>query len=342
VSRTADGEISIVLNVCAHRGMELCWADRGNASSFKCPYHGWVFDGSGQLLGAPFEREMYGDWDKSQFGLRTVRTALRHGLVFGTFDDEAPSFTDWLGDIGWYFDEMYGRGGDWEMAVAPERLVLSCNWKYFTDNFSGDTYHVATLHNAMVELGMMDGDSLRFATDLVKATEPARGHLVLCTGTWDADSTRRYDFERVVEFSSLFFPATFGSSERSVPTPDGGEFPACMISPATPKGPGTFEWSRLYLVPKGTPAAWKKLGNFLVGGEIATQADDWAAWQSMQRAATREIGRTATAKYNGMPEHPNKPEGWPGPGHVYAGLTRDESQWQFWLHWFAMMTADEG
>src|SRR5271155_5494812 len=32
VTRTRDGDISGLLNVCAHRGMEVCWADEGNQS----------------------------------------------------------------------------------------------------------------------------------------------------------------------------------------------------------------------------------------------------------------------------------------------------------------------
>src|SRR5271155_1782112 len=61
VSRQQDGSIAILLNVCAHRGMQVCRAARGNASTFSCPYHAWVFGQDGHFVGAPFEREMYGD-----------------------------------------------------------------------------------------------------------------------------------------------------------------------------------------------------------------------------------------------------------------------------------------
>src|SRR5882757_6059939 len=40
VTRTPKGDVSVLLNVCAHRGFELCWADEGNSATFKCPYHG--------------------------------------------------------------------------------------------------------------------------------------------------------------------------------------------------------------------------------------------------------------------------------------------------------------
>src|SRR5271156_3204297 len=85
VTRGRDGEVSVLLNACSHRGMEICWADQGNQASFKCPYHGWVFDHAGNLLGAPFEKEMYGDWDKGQYGLAKAQVAIRHGVIFGSF-----------------------------------------------------------------------------------------------------------------------------------------------------------------------------------------------------------------------------------------------------------------
>src|SRR5271156_273432 len=38
VTRDAAGKVNVLLNVCSHRGMEICWADEGNAPTFKCPY----------------------------------------------------------------------------------------------------------------------------------------------------------------------------------------------------------------------------------------------------------------------------------------------------------------
>ena len=101
VTRAKDGEVHILLNACSHRGMEICRADRGNSVTFKCPYHGWTFRGDGGLLGAPFEREMYGDWDKSGHGLHSAKVEIRHGVIFGTFDQSPPSLNEWMGEFGW-------------------------------------------------------------------------------------------------------------------------------------------------------------------------------------------------------------------------------------------------
>src|SRR5882757_10967550 len=153
VTRTAKGDVSVLLNVCAHRGFEVCWADEGNATSFKCPYHGWAFDGSGNLLGAPLEKEMYGEWDKTQYGLRRARVEVRAGFVFATFDTSSRSLDEWLGTAGWYIDQ--GGHEDRIPLGPPMRFHVQGNWKTFMDQGAGDNYHVLSLHRALREIGIL-------------------------------------------------------------------------------------------------------------------------------------------------------------------------------------------
>ncbi|MGH2372262.1 MAG: Rieske 2Fe-2S domain-containing protein, partial [bacterium] len=60
VARGEDGRIRVLLNVCRHRGMRICRADLGNASHFRCPYHGFTYKNTGELIGIPFQAEIYG------------------------------------------------------------------------------------------------------------------------------------------------------------------------------------------------------------------------------------------------------------------------------------------
>jgi nitrite reductase/ring-hydroxylating ferredoxin subunit len=46
VGRGEDGEVRALLNMCLHRGMQVCRAEMGNASHFRCPYRGWSVDPS--------------------------------------------------------------------------------------------------------------------------------------------------------------------------------------------------------------------------------------------------------------------------------------------------------
>ena len=60
VARGKDGVVRVLLNRCTHRANRLCNADKGNANSFRCPYHGWTFNNTGALQGVPM-REGYGE-----------------------------------------------------------------------------------------------------------------------------------------------------------------------------------------------------------------------------------------------------------------------------------------
>src|SRR5699024_4966076 len=83
VSHGADGKIRVLLNVCTHRGMQLCRADSGNQRSFVCPYHGFNFKNTGELAGVPFERDVYGDTlNKEEMGLKEIRSDSYRGLIF--------------------------------------------------------------------------------------------------------------------------------------------------------------------------------------------------------------------------------------------------------------------
>lgn len=60
ITRDAEGEIRAFYNMCTHRGMKLCRADKGNKSLFTCPYHGFNFKNTGELVGVPLQKDIYG------------------------------------------------------------------------------------------------------------------------------------------------------------------------------------------------------------------------------------------------------------------------------------------
>ena len=47
--RDRNSEVRCFLNVCPHRGAQLCRLKEGNARSFGCIYHGWVFENTGRV-----------------------------------------------------------------------------------------------------------------------------------------------------------------------------------------------------------------------------------------------------------------------------------------------------
>ncbi|WP_434348766.1 aromatic ring-hydroxylating oxygenase subunit alpha [Myxococcus virescens] len=156
-----DGKIRAFLNSCRHRGNRVCRADRGNASTFVCPYHGWSYDLAGKLVGVPGAKELYhGDLDRSQWGLAPVaQVASYKGLIFGTFDPEAPPLEEYLGDMRWGLDLLLDQG---DLVAVPGtiRWSMACNWKLAADNGAGDTYHALWTHRSAVLAGHPEGDGV--------------------------------------------------------------------------------------------------------------------------------------------------------------------------------------
>ena len=53
VARDEAGVVRVMFNMCLHRGMQVCRAEAGSASTFRCPYHAWSYDLNGCLVGSP-------------------------------------------------------------------------------------------------------------------------------------------------------------------------------------------------------------------------------------------------------------------------------------------------
>ena len=51
LTRDENGALNALVNMCSHRGVEVADGS-GNAKEFSCPYHGWLYDLEGKLIGA--------------------------------------------------------------------------------------------------------------------------------------------------------------------------------------------------------------------------------------------------------------------------------------------------
>jgi len=147
VTRQRDGGLKAMLNVCRHRGMRVCRQDLGNTQRFTCSYHGWSYNGAGSLVDVPMEDHAYHDrLDKPGWSLIQVpRVETYHGLVFGCWDEEAPTLADYLADAGPLLDPMLTRYEDAEF-VGPMKWRLVGNWKLAAEQFASDWYHVNISH----------------------------------------------------------------------------------------------------------------------------------------------------------------------------------------------------
>jgi phenylpropionate dioxygenase-like ring-hydroxylating dioxygenase large terminal subunit len=149
VARQKDGSVAAFLNQCRHRGMRICRADCGNTKAFMCSYHGWTYDLAGNLVSVPREQDGYHRaLDKSAWGAtRVPRIENYKGLIFGTWNEHAPSFAEYLGDMKWYLDAAFDRTeGGTEVIGGMHKWVLKCNWKFSAEQFASDMYHADLSH----------------------------------------------------------------------------------------------------------------------------------------------------------------------------------------------------
>jgi phenylpropionate dioxygenase-like ring-hydroxylating dioxygenase large terminal subunit len=146
ITRQPGGGLSAFHNVCQHRGPALVTELHGcGARRFTCPYHGWVYDTTGKLLGVP-ERE-----DFSADHLRDVRAPVVAAeewagwIWINLLGAAAPSLINTIGpdivsDLGRFKmeDMVLHEVLEWDVPVSYKAIV---------DGFN-EVYHVAELHQS--------------------------------------------------------------------------------------------------------------------------------------------------------------------------------------------------
>ena len=153
IARNGDGKLHAFANVCAHRGVEVA-AGAGNTREFSCPYHGWLYDLEGKLVGAPYMKEAEG-FDPTTCRLRPLAIGTWRGCVFVSFNDAAPPLDSFIDR----FERDFGY-------LHPEKCRLStritwdfdCNWKLVAEN-AMDMYHVGVLHASSFGAGTSVDDA---------------------------------------------------------------------------------------------------------------------------------------------------------------------------------------
>ena len=147
--RRQDGSIGVFHNVCSHRGAQLV-SDACNVSRrLRCPYHAWVYDLEGRLIGTPHiggprTSEVQG-FDKSEHGLKPVRSEIFWDMVFVNMSGDAEPFETFI-------KPLKDRWADFDMSrirhpgpVGSLKLTVNCNWKLAVENYC-EAYHLPSIH----------------------------------------------------------------------------------------------------------------------------------------------------------------------------------------------------
>lgn len=147
IVRGTDDRIRALHNTCRHRGARVCEEQQGNRKSFVCPYHGWVYETSGKLKAAR-QMEVMPDFDRSEFGLRQARVAVRFGLIFVNFNQQASDFEAALAQV----DVQLGAYRLDQAKIAHRHTYkVDANWKLVVENYL-ECYHCANAHRSYARM----------------------------------------------------------------------------------------------------------------------------------------------------------------------------------------------
>ncbi len=127
-----------------------------------------------------------------------------------------------------------------------------------------------------------------------------------------------------------------------IPQADGTVVGSMTLHAYVPKGPDRLEFVNWIFAEKDAPPELRekmlKQTVQLFGTSGMVEQDDSDTWPHMTLAAKGAMGKKSTLKYQAVYEK-GAPAGWPGPGIVNEGFTKDDTQWHWWLHWRELMSA---
>jgi phenylpropionate dioxygenase-like ring-hydroxylating dioxygenase large terminal subunit len=139
IIRGNKGEVYAHYNTCRHRGSLICLEEKGNAPKLICPYHQWVYDKDGALLKS---RLMPDDFDRSAHGLHPVNVQVAEGLIFISFAQNPPDFSEVIKD---YAPFLAPYKISQAKVAFKKRYELNTNWKLVAENFR-ECYHCGPAH----------------------------------------------------------------------------------------------------------------------------------------------------------------------------------------------------
>ena len=363
--RDRQGALRAFLNSCRHRGTLVCRSDAGNAPQFVCPYHGWTYTNEGELVATAHRKDLYGGRvDFSKLGLSSVAKIDQYaGLIFATWDPEAPSLDEYLGAAKWYMDLYFRRTpGGVEVLGPPQRWKVKMNWKVGALNFGADGAHAAKVHAPISKLAIgIDPPVLMQVLTESPVITMGTGHngilvffppggpeyfgfepglVPLFERTLDgaqSEMVKRLLTGVQTDFPNLSWVQTSISFEPNQP-------PVLFLNVRVwqPRGPDETEIWSWYLVEKEAPAEWKEaslrnsIRTFSVGGTF--DQDDAEVWSSISMATRGEVARHDDVNFQMSLAARELPLlEFPGPGRAYMNTYSEVSEFDILLRWRDLM-----
>jgi len=363
--RDSHGRLCGLLNSCRHRGNRVCRADQGRAASFVCPYHGWTYNTEGKLVGVPGYEEVYHEeLDRERWGLVQVpQIDTYKGLIFGTFDPEAPPLQEYLGDIRWGLDILLDqRARGTEIVGGAFKWLINCNWKFAADNFIGDNYHGSVSHRSAQIIGHNTVQRALGEQRSAYADNERAGFSICTPYGHGLNAVRRLGGNGGSALHSgplaAYYRETAPEVEQRLGTLRGREisrinctvFPNLSLSSSSgmlhvwhPRGPLQTEVWLYTLVDRDAPPAVKDTLRLAAQRHFSPaglfEQDDGENWEQSTAAARGVVGRRYPLNYQMGLGHERVVDDGTAPARI-IGLVNEYNQRVFYARWLQMMAGE--
>ena len=272
--RSGPGVLRAMSNVCRHRAGPIAKGE-GKRPVLQCRYHGWTYALDGRLLRMP-EMEGIECFAREEIALPQFRAEEWNELVFVCLDPDAPSLSDFLGELLTDMPRHDYRGF---RLAARKDWELDCNWKVYVDNYL-EGYHIPIVHPGLFR--ELDYPNYR--------TETKRNYSIQFAPTKDAERIRVAEGEDQVRYFWIFpnlmlnvYPDNFSTN---------------LILPLGPNRTLTiFEW---YF---RDPESAKKELDETIAFSDEIQLEDIEICEAVQRglrSSTYDTGRYSPVRENGV------------------------------------------
>ena len=156
IFRDKSGRMGLIADKCAHRNASLVYG-RVEERGIACAYHGWLYDGEGNILETPPERN-----DAIMRSVKTTAYPVQEylGMVWAYMGPlPAPPMI--------HYDTLFRKDGTRRWLIHPR---LDANWFQAMEN-SMDPAHLQVLHQEFTGRGRKPVSTTRGFTDDVESFE---------------------------------------------------------------------------------------------------------------------------------------------------------------------------
>jgi 3-phenylpropionate/trans-cinnamate dioxygenase alpha subunit len=279
-----------------------------------CTYHGWTYDLKGSLVGVPGFKEVYHEeLDRENWGLiKAAQVETYKGFIFANMDPEAPTFGEYLGDVGRMCIDMIAEKGE-EIVAAPgvQKYTIPCNWKFAADNV-WDFYHGIT-HQSSVMAGWQRSPTRKPGDITGQITIPCinflgeYGHVYGGPENREANSLKQIRYQGWRERPQA--KKAFGPLIDRLPTSHPQVFPnfwvtspgLAQVSLRLPKGPAQTEIWWFTFIDKAAPERQQQqlhqaMHTFGPAGML--EQDDGENWGQSTRGMVGSVSRGYALNYS--------------------------------------------